>query len=168
DSRMGIDANTDDVLMAINEAIDMLNDGLIFATLTVNVTDTDLWYSLPDDYTKITQVIKVEGDKESYYYRWEYRNGEFRMFDTGNYVVVCKKMAEKLSDITDDLTTTELHRLYDQAIKFYALAWFKENDDDNDPAAEKYYNRFASTAQKAKSILVGTKSPTKVKVVRHA
>jgi hypothetical protein len=60
-----------------------------------------------------------------------------------------------------------MHRLYYNAIKFYALAWMKENDDDNDVAAEKYYNRFYETAQQAVQILMRSKAPMSWKILRR-
>lgn len=165
EERMGIPIDPDKCLMAINEAIDMLGDlGLLYDTIEgIEVTDTNKWYNLPPDFTYIQQVMT---SKNELYLRWDYRNGQINFADPNTYTIVARKMGEHLENISDSFT--DLHRLYHNAIKFYALAWFKENDDDFDEAAEKYYGRFESTAQQAMQTLLRTKAPMSWKVIRHA
>jgi len=165
EKRMGITVESDDVLMAINEAIDMLGDmGLLYDTINdIEVADTTEWYNLPPDFTFIEKVLTSKGEL---YLRWNYRNGQINFSDLNTYQIIARKMGKHLENIADSFT--DIHRLYHNSIKFYALAWFKENDDDNDQAAEKYYERFAATAQQATQTLLRSKAPTNWKVIRHA
>lgn len=163
ETRMGIEVDLDEVLMAINEAIDMLGDtGLLYDTIDVEVTDAGQWYNLPDDFTYVQKVYTGRGE---IYMAWDYRNGQIRFRNPGNYTIVARKMGKHLENISDSIT--DMHRLYYNAIKFYALAWMKENDDDNDVAAEKYYNRFYETAQQAVQILMRSKAPMNWKILRR-
>jgi len=62
ETRMGIEVDLDEVLMAINEAIDMLGDtGLLYDTIDVEVTDAGQWYNLPDDFTYVQKVYTGRG-----------------------------------------------------------------------------------------------------------
>lgn len=168
EARMGTQVESDLVIMAINEAIDMLGDDtLLYDTIEdFNVSNSSQWYSLPPDYTVVKKVTTTNDDgKEVLYMKWNYRNGEISFNDEKTYTITARKLSHHISDIADDLG---LHRLYDNAIKFYALAWFKENDDDNDQAVTKYYERFNTAAQKAANTLIRTKAPRNVRVIRHA
>jgi hypothetical protein len=44
----------------------------------------------------------------------------------------------------------------------------KENDDFEDPAVQILYKKFESKIKRAAQTLISTKSPAKVRVVRHA
>lgn len=170
ETRLGTTVEPDLVLEAINEGLNELGDmGLLYDTIPVSVDDTTQWYNLPlepSPYTQVKHVIKNDNGKEFYYYRWEYRNGNIRFFDTGEYTVVCRKMAEHLDNIADSLA--ELHPLYHNAIKFYALAWVRENYDYEDPGAQIMYQRFKESVARAAQTLISTKSPSKVRVMRRA
>jgi hypothetical protein len=166
ETRIGRSIDSDLVLEAINEALDTIGElGLLYATTDLTVEDTNLWYSMPDDYTTIEKVIKFE-DKEYIYTRWEHRTGEIRFYDQGEYRIVATKMPEHLSLISDNFM--DLHKLYHNAVKYYALAWVKENDDFSDPAAEKLYARFQNNVKRAAQTLSRSKPPSKVQVKRHA
>jgi hypothetical protein len=167
EKRIGRSVDPDNVLEAINECLDEIGDmSLLYTTASVNVSDIEQWYALEDDYTKVEKVIIHVDDKDYIYQRWEYRNGSIRMFDEGEYTIVARKMPEHLTEIADSFT--DIHRLYHNAIKFYALAWILENDKFDDPAADKYYKRFESKVTRAANTLLSTKPPSKVTVIRHA
>lgn len=170
ESRIGRQVDSDDVLEAINEGLNEIGDmGLLYATIDVSVSDTSQWYNMPVEpapYTQIIHIIKKENNKEYYYQRWEYRNGSIRFFDEGDYTIVARKMPEHLNNISDSFTS--LHRLYYNAIKFYALSWIRENDDIEDTGAQLLRQRFEESVARAATTLVSTKSPAKVKVIRHA
>lgn len=165
EKRLGIEVDSSEVLMAINEAIDMLGDmGLLYDTINdIEITDTSKWYNLPPDFTFVEKVLTSKGEL---YLRWNYRNGQINFADPNTYQIIARKMGKHLENIADSFT--DIHRLYHNAIKFYALAWLKENDDDNDVAVEKYYNRFVTTAQQATQTLLRSKAPSSWRVIRHA
>jgi hypothetical protein len=167
DERMGITVTSDLVLEAINEGLDEIGDlGLLYVTTDVTVSDISQWYSLEDDYTGIEKVLKIDEEKNYIYQRWEYRNGDIKFFDKGDFTIVARKMPEHLTSISDSFI--DLHRLYHNGLKYYALAWMKENDDFEDPAVQILYKKFESKVKRAAQTLISTKSPAKVRVVRHA
>ena len=166
EGRLGQTVDPDEVLEAINEGLDEIGGmGLLYATANVTVTDTAQWYSLEPDYTQVKKVIKKEDGKEYIYQRWEYRNGDIRFFDAGEYIIVARKLPEHLSNIAD--TFTDLHRVYYNALKFYALAWVRENSDPESKAAQVLYERFENNVMRAAQTLLSTKAPAKVRVLRR-
>lgn len=166
EGRLGQTVDSEDILEAINEGLDEIGGmGLLYVTTTIPVTDTTQWYSLESDYTQVKKVIKKEDGKEYIYQRWEYRNGDIRLFDNGEYVVVARKLPKHLSDIADEFTF--LHRLYYNALKFYALAWVRENSDPESKPAQLLYERFESNVMRAAQTLLSTKAPAKVRVLRR-
>lgn len=170
ETRLGITVNSDLVLEAINECLNEIGDaGLLYDTIDLTVTDTEERYNLPlepSPYTKVQLVLKLVDGEEYIYQRWDYRNGSIRIFDEGDYTIVCRKMAEPISNIAD--TITGLHRLYNNAIKYYTLAWIRENDNIEDVGAQVLYQRFEKSVARAAQTLANTKAPTKVRVIRHA
>ena len=58
--------------------------------------------------------------------------------------------------------------MYNNAIKYYVIAWIRENEDLDDQTSEKYYQKFKKKVARAAKTLISTKSPAKVQVIRHA
>ena len=167
EKRLGRTFEQDMILEAINECLDEIGDlSLLYATSDVTVVDIKQWYALPESYSKVEKVIKYEGECEYIYEGWEYRNGNIRIFDTGDFRIVARKIPDYLTEISD--TFVELHRSYNNAIRYYVLAWVRENEDLDDQISEKYYQKFTEKVQRAASSLISTKSPAKVQVIRRA
>ncbi|MFW6122253.1 MAG: hypothetical protein ACOC80_15325, partial [Petrotogales bacterium] len=103
---------------------------------------------------------------EYIYQRWEFRNGSIKFFDKGEYEIVARKMPKHLEEISDSFE--DIHRFYYNSLKYYALAWIKENDDFEDPAAQALYERFTEKVKRSANKLLSTKPPSKVRVIRHA
>ena len=165
--RMGVTVDSDKLLVAINEALDRLNDhGLLYGTITVDVTDEDEEYSLPNDFTFVEKVFVLDGGDVYLYEGFHYRNGIIYFNDEEKFEIIARKMPKHLTAIGDSFT--DLHKMYHQGVKFYVLGWFKENDDDQDPASKKYYKRAFDTWKNAKTQLHRSKEKGKVLVKRRA
>ena len=167
ESRLGRTFEQDDILLAINECLDEIADlSLLYATSDVSVSDTTQWYALPESYSKVEKIIKYEDGKEYIYEGWNYRNGTIRIFDEGDYRIVARKIPDYLTEIADSFT--EIHRTYYNAIRYYVLAWVRENEDLDDQTSEKYYQKFNDKITRAAQTMISTKSPAKVQVIRRA
>jgi hypothetical protein len=167
EKRLGRSFSDDLILQAINECLDEIADlSLLYVTATLNINDTTQWYALPNNYSQIEKVIKHEDEEEYIYEGWEYRNGTIRIFNKGTFRIVGRKIPDYLEDISNNLS--EIHRMYNNAIKYYVLAWVRENEDLDDQISEKYYQKFTEKVQRAASSLISTKSPAKVQVIRRA
>ncbi len=152
-------------MMAINEAMFEIGDlGLLYDTISVEVDDTSQWYSLPDDYTFVEKIIYHEGSKEYLYHNFTWRSGSISFRDEGEFTIVARKMPGEIEVMGEPLT--EVHQLYHNAIKFYALAWMKENDDFEDETAYMLYEKFERGVSQAAKTLMRSKVPSKVKVIR--
>lgn len=166
ESRLGRTFEPDEILEAINECIDEIGDmNLLYATIDISVDDTDQWYNLPDDYTKVVKVIKYKHSKEYIYEKWQYRNGKIRIPEGGTYKIVARKLPEYLENIAEPLNN--IHRLYNNAFKYYVLGWIRENEDLDDQTAKVMFERFREKTQRAATTLISTKSPAQWKVIRH-
>ena len=167
ESRLGRTFSPDDILLAINECLDEIADlSLLYATIDLDVTDGTQWYSLPEDFSTIEHLIIYENDKEYFYEGWIYRNGSIRIPDAGKFKIVARKMPDYLNDIAEPINN--LHRMYNNAVKYYVLGWIRENEDLDDQISEKYYQKFTEKVQRAASTLISVKSPAKVQVIRRA
>lgn len=167
ETRTGRTIERDLILEAINEGLDEIGDmALLYDTATVDISEIEQWYSLPDDFTYVEKVLKIEDDEEYIYQRWEFRNGSIKFFDKGEYEIVARKMPKHLEEISDSFE--DIHRFYYNSLKYYALAWIKENDDFEDPAAQALYERFTEKVKRSANKLLSTKPPSKVRVIRHA
>lgn len=166
ENRLGRKFSPDDILLAINECLDEIADlALLYATIDLDVTDGTQWYSLPESFSTIEHLI-IYDNGEYYYEGWIYRNGSIRIPDTGSYRIVARKMPDYITDIAEPINN--LHRMYNNAIKYYVLGWIRENEDLDDQISEKYYQKFTEKVQRAATNLISTKSPAKVQVIRHA
>jgi len=166
ESRLGRTLSPDDILLAINECLDEIADlALLYATIDLDVTDGTQWYELPEDFSTIEHLI-IYDNGEHYYEGWIYRNGSIRIPDAGSYKIVARKMPDYLNDIAEPINN--LHRMYNNAVKYYVLSWIRENEDLDDQISEKYYQKFTEKVQRAASSLISTKSPAKVQVIRRA
>jgi hypothetical protein len=167
EKRLGRTFEADTILTAINECLDEIADlSLLYATSDVSVSDTTQWYALPESYSKVEKVIKYEDEEEYIYVGWDYRNGTIRLFDEGNYRIVARKIPDYLTEIADSFS--EIHRTYYNAIRYYVLAWVRENEDLDDQTSEKLYQKFNDKVTRAARTLISTKSPAKVQVIRRA
>jgi len=167
EERLGRSFSPDTILLAINECIDEIADlALLYATIDLEVDDPAAWYSLPDDFSKVEHLLIYKEDKEYYYEGWIYRNGSIRIPDTGKFRIVSRKMPEYLTDIAESFNN--IHRMYNNAIKYYVLGWVRENEDLDDQTSEKYYQKFNDKITRAAQTMISTKSPAKVQVIRRA
>lgn len=169
ENRLGTTEDASDIIEAVNEAINTIGDmSLLYGTITITVTDSATWYDMPSDFTSIKHVLveAEDNDELELYFNWEYRSdGSIKFFDEETFTIVARKMATEITDITD---TISIHRLYENAIKYYALAWCKENYNFEDAAAQMFYGRFERAVTRAANTLLGTKPATSVTVIRHA
>ncbi len=160
--RLGVKVEPDHVISAINEALNELGDlGLVYDNCEVIVDDVMTHYALPDDYTHVKKVLLKAN--EYIYLNWEYIDGKIRFRDAGEYKVIARRMPSHIQQITD---TLPIHQLYENGIKFYALAWLKENNDAEDPSVQRLYTHFNHSATNAANTLQKTKSPLSWTVVR--
>lgn len=167
ESRLGRTFSSADILLAVNECMDEIADlALLYGTIELSVDDGTQWYSLPDDFSKIEHIIIYESGKEYYYEGWIYRNGSIRIPDVGQYKIISRKIPEYLTDIAQSFNN--IHRMYNNAIKYYTIAWIRENEDLDDQTSEKYYQKFKEKVARTAKTLISTKSPAKVQVIRHA
>lgn len=167
ESRLGRSFKDKDIILAVNECLDEIADlSLLYVTSTFEIKDTEQWFALPRDYSQIKKVIIYKNNREYIYEDWEYRNGTIRFFEKGSFRIVARKIPNYVENIEDSFT--EVHRMYNNAIKYYVLAWIRENEDLDDQISEKYYQKFKDKVQRAASSLISTKSPAKVQVIRHA
>ena len=167
ESRLGRTLSPDDILLAINECLDEIADlALLYATIDLDVTDGTQWYELPEDFSTIEHLIIYDSEGEHFYEGWIYRNGSIRIPDAGSFKIVARKMPDYITDIAEPINN--LHRMYNNAIKYYVLGWIRENEDLDDQISEKYYQKFTEKVQRAASSLISTKSPAKVQVIRRA
>lgn len=166
ESRLGRTFSPDDILLAINECLDEIGDlGLLYATIDISVDDGAQWYSLPDDFSKVKKVIQYEDDREYVYENWKYRNGSIRIPDEGDYHIISRKMPEYLTNIANNINN--IHRLYNNAIKYYVLAWVRENEDLDDETSKVLFKRFNQKLKRAANTLISSKAPSRWTVVRN-
>lgn len=160
--RLGIRVEPDHVISAINEALNELGDmGLVYDTCEVLVEDVMVYFALPEDYTHVKKVLVKPS--ENLYLNWSYIDGRIRFRDAGEYKIIARRMPSLIQQIADSLP---VHQLYHNAIKFYALAWLKENNDAEDISVQRLYDRFAQSASNAANTLQKTKSPLSWTVIR--
>jgi len=164
ETRLGRNLDSDLALMAINEAIAEIGDmGLLYDTVDVEVTDTDDVYNMPDDWTVINKVI-LHKDKEYLFQNYTFKAGQIRFFEEGNFTIIARKMPDDIEILSEPITA--VHPLYHNAIKFYTLAWMKENDDFEDQTAHMLYEKFERGVSRAAKTLSRSKVPSKVRVIR--
>jgi len=164
ETRLGRTVSSDDVLEAINEGLDEIGElGNVYGTIDVSVSDTEQWYSLPADYTNVTKIYK-QTDYDDILYNWDYRGGSVNIDKEGDWRIEAEKIPTHLSTIGDSFV--DLHRLYHNAIKYYALAWIKENDDPDDPTAQKLYQKFRRKVQRANATTSNSSPPGSFEVDR--
>jgi len=111
----------------------------------------------------VKKVVKQEDDEE-WLECWYYRNGTINFDKTGDLRVIAKKMPTHLTAIGDSFT--DLHRLFHNAVKYYALAWIKENDDPDDPTAQRLYQKFNNKVRRANLTISSSGSPSPWEVER--
>jgi len=166
EERLGRSFEDSFLLQGINEALLELGDlPLIPIEATVVFEEGDDWFELPGDFTKVVKVIKVE-EEDYLYLDWEYRNGLITFNEPGTYIIYARKMAPQLNYVSE--TITEVHQVFNNALKYYVLAWVRESEDSDDQISEKYYQKFKDKVERAASSLISTKSPAKVQVIRRA
>lgn len=166
ETRLGRELDADLMLMAINEAAQEIGDlGLLYDTIEVEVDDTEQRYNMPDNYTFVEQVLYHRSGEKYLYHHYNWRTGSISFSDKGEYTIIARKMPESIEVLSEPLT--QIHPLYHNAIKFYALAWFKENDDYSSQEAERLYQKFQERVRMAMNRLLRSKSPTSWQVVRR-
>lgn len=165
ETRLGRNVDEEKVLMAINEAIMEIGDmGLLYDIAEVEVDDTDQWYNMPEDYTYVEKIIYHESSTDYLYHNFTWKTGAISFDDEGKFTVVARKMPEEIELLAEPITA--VHPLYHNAIKFYSLAWMKENDDFEDQTAHLLYEKFEKGVARAADTLLRSKVPTEIKVIR--
>jgi hypothetical protein len=166
EERLGRSFEDSFLLQGINEALLELGDlPLIPIEATVVFEEGDDWFELPGDFTKVVKVIKVE-EEDYLYLDWEYRDGLITFNEPGTYIIYARKMAPQLNYVSE--TITEVHQIFNNALKYYVLAWVRESEDLDDETAQILYERFYQRVERAHRTLKANKSPAKVQVIRRA
>jgi len=167
ETRLGRSLDSDLALEAINESLREIADaGLLYATATVTVDNIDNKFEMPGDYTYIEQVIKQDDGEEYIYEDYTFRGGQIEFENEGEYEVIARKMPENIENISDSLV--EIHPLFYNAIKYYVLAWFKENDQFGSKGSQVLYERFNKRIIKASKTLLRSEPNKSWRVIRNA
>jgi len=162
--RLESQATEEDVVEAINECLREIGDrGCLYGTIDVEAIDTESWFSMPENYTFVEQVI-YHGDRDYITDSYRWRSGEISFRDVGEYTIVARKLPDEIESIDEDLD--DLHRIYHNGVKYYALAWFLEKEDIMDQGAARMYERFEEAVEQGKRTLLRSKSPTTWEVHR--
>lgn len=155
------------IITAINDSMQEMGDmNMYYGTIDVNdVTNEDQEYSLPDDFTMIELIKKLEDDKEYIFEDYEYRNGIVTFNAEGDFTIIARRIPDEISVLGD--TITGLHKLYNMAVKWYALYYTRLSEDMDDQTAQRLYNQFKEKVIRAKRTLIGTKEIAQFDVIRH-
>lgn len=163
DDRIGIDTNPDNIIVAVNRALNRIGDyALINDNAVIEEADPDVWYSMPDDFTRVEKVV-LKDDPDTIYTDYEYENGNIKFRDSDDYNIYARKMPSKISELTDVI---KVHRLFENCIVDYVVSYIKMNDDPEDPDATRLQKKFDKDIMRIYKTLTKSSEPKTVKVVR--
>jgi hypothetical protein len=155
--------DSDDALVAINEAIDKLGDlGLIYESANITAGTANGWYPLPVDMTSLVSVSDGNGNN---YEDFQQRGLEIHFSASGVYTVFYRKHPEGIAVLTE---TPPVHVSYHDTLCTYLKGWFKLKDDDESPDGLRLMSQFENDAAKVFSILRRKRGNGRITVMRAA
>lgn len=167
EKRLGRNVDSDLVLEAINEGLRTIADqGLLYNEIELTVDDVSQKYNMPPDYTYIEKVIKIGEDEDYIYKDYNFLGGQISFEDGGDYIITARRMPSDIENISDELI--EIHPMFYNPLKYYTLAWLKENNNFASKGAQVLYKRFKRGIDKASKTLLRSKSPRSWTVIRNA
>lgn len=160
----GYTPSDDKILDAIQDAMNWMGNIAGLVNVIDYEAEADVQYDLPQDLIRIMRVeIK---DENVFYYNYTIENNVIRFKDANDYKILYTKHPTEYINLNNELF---LHPMLENCILTYCKGFIKVTINDTSKDGQRLMQKFEKDAVKAyRTLKRNRKSPTKVKVFRHA